>query len=246
MPTEDGDGVPARRGQAVDHQRRRRRAGRGDGAGAAARRREGRDHRVRRRDRLPGHHRREPQRLHGPEGPRERRHPLPPGAGPGREPARPRGRGPQDRPDHPQHRPPVDPGRCASAPASGASRSPASGRRERVQWGRPVGRARRGRAEDLVHRRDHLRDGGGASTCPRSWPTPAARTSGSRRRWPSSGPARWPGRSPTSWCRSAAAAATRPPTRWPPAASAPCPPSRSCATCGSTGSSRARPRSCTC
>ena len=39
-----------------------------------------------------GHHRREPQRLHGPARHRERRHPLPPGPGPGREPHRPRGR----------------------------------------------------------------------------------------------------------------------------------------------------------
>lgn len=41
-------------------------------------------------------------------------------------------------------------------------------------------------------------------------------------------------------------AATRPPSRCTPAASAACPPSRCCATCGSTASSRARPRSCTC
>ena len=41
-----------------------------------------------------------------------------------------------------------------------------------------------------------------SSTCPRNSPTPAATTSGSRRRWPSCGPARWPGSSPTSWCRS--------------------------------------------
>ena len=40
-----------------------------------------RHHRVRRRGRLAGHHRREPQRLHGPARPGERRHPLPPGAG---------------------------------------------------------------------------------------------------------------------------------------------------------------------
>ena len=43
-----------------------------------------------------------------------------------------------------------------------------------------------------------------------------------------------------------AAVATRPPSRWRRAASGRCRPSSSCATCGSTGSSRARPRSCTC
>ncbi len=109
-PTDDGDVVPARRREAVDHQRRHRRAGGRDGAGARARGRQGRHHRVRRGVGLPRHHRREPQRLHGPAGPGERRHPVPPGAGAGRQPARPRGPGAQDRPDHAEHRPAVDPG----------------------------------------------------------------------------------------------------------------------------------------
>ena len=113
-------GVHPRRGQALDHQRRGRRAGRGDGPGAAARRRQGRHHRVRRGDRLRGRHRREPQRLHGPQGPRERRHPLPPGAGPGGEPARPRGRGAQDRAEHAQHRPARHPGQLRGRRRSGA------------------------------------------------------------------------------------------------------------------------------
>ena len=46
----------------------------------------------------------------GLQGHRERRHPVPPGARAGREPARQGGPGPQDRADHPQHRPAVDPG----------------------------------------------------------------------------------------------------------------------------------------
>ena len=48
-----------------------------------------------------------------------------------------------------------------------------------------------------------------------------------------------------SWSRSAADAATRPQTRSPPVASGRSPPSRCCAICGSTGSSKAPPRSCT-
>jgi alkylation response protein AidB-like acyl-CoA dehydrogenase len=57
---------------------------------------------------------------------------------------------------------------------------------ERVQWGRPVG--------------EHGRPSGSrrCSTSPASSRTPAARTSGSRRRWRSCGPARWRARSSTS------------------------------------------------
>ena len=77
----------------------------------------------------------------------------------------------------------------------------------------PAGRQARGRRrEDRLHRRDHVRASRRCWSCLRSWPTRAARTSGSRPRWPSCGPARWRGRSPTSWCRSAVAEATRPPT----------------------------------
>ena len=118
---------------------------------------------------------------------------------------------------------------------------------ERVQWGRPIGAARGGRAARssfiaaTAYALEAVLDLSGAAGRRR-----AATTSGSRRRSPSCGPARWPGRSPTSWSRSAAGADTRPPSRWRPAASAACRPSRCCATCGSTGSSRARPRSCTC
>ena len=102
------------------------------------------------------------------------------------------GAGPQDRADHAQHRAAVDPGDVR-------------GRREVVPQDRPrvvrpagavgpAGRAaRRGRGEDLVHRRHHVRARGGARDSPRSWPTRAPRTSGSRPRWPSSGRARWPG-----------------------------------------------------
>ena len=61
-PTEDGDAVPARRRQALDHQRRDRRAAGRDGGGAQARGQPRRHHGVRGRGRLARHHRREPQR----------------------------------------------------------------------------------------------------------------------------------------------------------------------------------------
>ena len=56
-------------------------------------------------------------------------------------------------------------------------------------------------------------------TCAACWPTTTATTSASRPRWSSCTRARWPGRSRTSWSRSGAGGATRPPPRWPPAAS---------------------------
>ena len=246
-PTEDGDGVPARRREAVDHQRRRRRAGRGDGHGARSTTaaRGGITAFVVETD-SPGHHGREPQRVHGPEGHRERRHPVPPGPGAGREPARPGGRGAQDRPHHAQHRPAVDPGDVRGGRQVVASRSPASGPPSGSSGaGRSAstGRSRR-RSRSSPRPRSRSRR---CSSCP-----PQLADAGTQGH-PDRGRAGQAlverdglARSPTSWCRSAAAAATRPPTRWRPAASARCRPSRSCATCGSTGSSRARPRSCTC
>ena len=170
---------------------------------------------------LPGHHGRAPQRVHGAQGPRERRDPLPPGAGAGREPPRPRGRGPQDRAHHAQHRPALHPravrGRREVVPQD------RPGVVERTRAVGPAGReARGGRGEDLVHRRHHVRRSRRCSGCPPSWRTPVPRTSASRLRWPSSGRARWRGWWPTSWSRSGAAVATRPPPRWPPAASGRC------------------------
>ncbi len=85
-----------------------------------------------------------------------------------------------------------------------------------------------------------------SSTSPRRWPTRTATTSVSRPPSPSCTAPRWAGSSPTNWSRSAAGAASRPPSRWPPAGSGPFRPSRCSGTCASTGSSRAPPRSCTC
>ena len=120
-----------------------------------------------------GHHRGEPQRVHGPEGHRERRDPVPPGAGAGGEPAGPRGGGPQDRPDHAQHRPAVDPGDVrrrrqvvpedrprvvAASGCSGASRSASTRRWRRRSRSSPPRRSRSRRCFELsgaARRRRH-------------------------------------------------------------------------------------------
>ena len=239
-------GIPPRRREAVDHQRRRRRAARRHGAGARARGRPRRHHRVRRRGHSPrGSRSSGATRFMGLQGHRERPDPVPPGAGARREPAGPRGRRPQDRAHHPQRRAAVHPGDVRGGRQVGAEDRPrVVGRAGAVG---PAGRRARGRRrEDRLHRRHDLRPGVGAGAVGAARRRRAARTSGSRRRWPSCGRARWPGRSPTSSSRSVAGEGTRPPSPCAPAASEPCPPSRCCATCGSTGSSRGRPRSCTC
>ena len=88
-PDDRRHGIPARRGEAVDHQRRRRRAARRHGAGAEAR--DGQRGGITAfvvEGTTRGHHRRAAQRVHGPQGARERPDPVPPGAGARREPAR--------------------------------------------------------------------------------------------------------------------------------------------------------------
>ena len=113
-------GIPPRRGEAVDHQRRRRRAARRDGPGARARRpskggitafvvegtAEGIT--VERRNSFMG--------LKGIE---NGAHPVPPGAGARREPARQGGRRAQDRAHHPQRRSALHPGDVRRSAASG-------------------------------------------------------------------------------------------------------------------------------
>ncbi len=115
----------------------------------------------------------------------------------------------------------------------------------------PVGpagrRARRRRREDRLHRRDDVRAWRPCSSCPPSSPTPARNDI----RIEAALAKLWSQRDGLADRRRARADPRRPrlrdrrrPAR--PAASGPCRPSSSCATCGSTGSSRARPRSCTC
>ena len=87
---------------------------------------------------------------------------------------RPRGRGPEDRPDHAEHRPAVAARRCASVRASGASRSPASGRASACSGAGRSASTRRWR-QDRLHRGDHVRARGHAR------PVRAARRRGPQR-----------------------------------------------------------------
>ncbi len=160
LPTEDDDGVRPERHEAVDHQRGGRRTARRDGARAEVGRAPRRDQRVRRRGRLPRHHRASPQRVHGVARNRERADLAAERARAAREPDRPRGRRPQDRADHPQRRAVGDPGHLRR----GGQVEPED-RTRVVARARAVGptrrRTRRGRPQDRVHRRDDLRAGGG-------------------------------------------------------------------------------------
>ena len=86
-----------------------------------------------------GHHGRAAQRVPRPARPGEQRHPVPRRVRAGGERHRRRGPGPQDRADHAEHRPAVAARDVRRRRQVVRSTSPASGRRERVQWGRPVG-----------------------------------------------------------------------------------------------------------
>ena len=131
---------------------------------------------------------------------------------PTEQPDRQGGLGPQDRPLDAEHRPPG---------AAGDLRRPLQvgdqGRARVVDRARPVGppgrQARRRRAEERVHRGAPRSAWRRCSTSPRGWPTRSATTSASRPRSPSSTAPSWAGRCWTSSSRSAAAAATRPPSR---------------------------------
>ena len=111
---------------------------------------------------------------------------------------------------------------------------------ERQQWGQPIGR------HDPIAQKLAWLASRRCSTCRAAWPTTSATTSASRPRSRSSTDRNSAGPPSTRWSRSAAAADTRPPSRSPDAARSRCRPSRCCATCASTASSRARRRSCTC
>ena len=179
-----------------------------------------RHHRVRGRGRRRRHHGRAPQRLHGPARPREQRHPLPPRPG-----ARRRtcigseGQGLKIALTTLNTGRLSLPAMCAGAGKWCAEHRPRVVRRA-GPVGPPVGEHEAVAQEARLHRRHDLRPGGHARPV-----LPA------RRRRPQRHPDRGragqalrqrdgAGRSPTSWSRSAAAAATRPPPRWRPAASA--------------------------
>ena len=194
----------------------------------------------------PGHHRRAPQRLHGPARDRERRDPLPPREGPGRERHRRRGQGPQDRSDHAQHRPAVAARDVRRRRQVVPQDRPGMGRRTRAVG--PAGRrARGGREEDRLHRGDRVRPGGRCST------SAAQLADDGPQRHPDRGR---PGQALAQRDGLADRRRVRPDPRRPrlrdgrlagrPRRARRSRPSRCCATCGSTASSRARPRSCTC
>jgi alkylation response protein AidB-like acyl-CoA dehydrogenase len=112
---------------------------------------------------------------------------------------------------------------------------------ERVQWGIPVGK------HDAVAQKIATIAGTAFGLeAMLDVPTRSATTSGSRPRSRSSTAPRWPGSRSTRWCRCAAVEAMRPPSRSRRVARSRSRPSSCSATCGSTGSSRAPRRSCTC
>ncbi|CAA9514213.1 MAG: Acyl-CoA dehydrogenase, partial [uncultured Solirubrobacteraceae bacterium] len=106
-PDRGRHGLQDQRHQAVGDQRRDRRRGHRHGRRAQDGDDQGRHHRLHRPLRLRGHHRRDPQRLHGPARDRELPHPLRGRPRPERRGRRRGGQGPARRARHPQHGPSV-------------------------------------------------------------------------------------------------------------------------------------------
>ena len=217
-----GRRLHAERPQAVGHERRDRRRRRRHGAGAEERGPPRRHHRLRPPLRHRRRDRRAPQPVHGPARDRELGHPARERLRPEGERDREGGPGAEDRPDHAQHRPPGAAGDLRRRRASGRRRSRASGP--------PSASSGASRSASTTRSRRRSRSSRRARSASRRWstspaasPTTRRTTSASRRRSRSSTAPRSAGRSSTSSCRSAAAAATRPPSRCSPRGEKPIP-----------------------
>ena len=222
VPTDDGTRLPDQRHEAVGDQRRDRRRGHRHGRRAEVRGPQGRHHRLHLPLRPRGHHGRAPQRVHGPARHRELADALRRRVRPRGEPHRRGGQGPAHRAVDAEHRPPVAAGDLrVGGQVRAEDLARVVGRAQAV--GQPDRQARPGRPEARLRwpaRRSASRRW---STCPAAWPTTSATTSASRPRSPSCTRPSWAGRPSTRWSRSAAAAATRPPSRCAPRGEKPVP-----------------------
>ena len=117
------------------------------------------DHGLHRRGRAPRHHGEATAALHGPQGHRERAHPVHERQGPEGEHPLGRRQGPQARAGHAEHRPAHDPGRVRGHREVRAPGVPPVGRRARAV-GRADRQARGHRQQDRPHGGRHVRAGG--------------------------------------------------------------------------------------